>query len=236
MSKFRALIPHLAAVAVISACIWLTLWQLNRADEKQLLLERYHNRQPVALSTLEAPLSLPQPVTVTGVWLPDRQVLLDNRIRQHQPGVEVLTPLRLVDGRIVFVQRGWTSWPARDDDLPDPRPPGSSQNQPVSLSGVLSDPPGVGIRIENRVAETLQWPLLLGWFDLSLLDNAFGPSLLPAVIQLDPTHPAHLTGDDWNVVTFGPDRHRGYALTWSTIALVVAGIWLTLSFRYFRKS
>jgi hypothetical protein len=31
------------------------------------------------------------------------------------------------------------------------------------------------------------------------------------VILLDPDHPAHLSGDEWQPVTFGPERHRAYA-------------------------
>ncbi|MDT8439168.1 MAG: SURF1 family protein [Wenzhouxiangellaceae bacterium] len=217
-------------MAVIAACTWLTLWQLQRATDKEQLLARFHGRAVVELAALSAPLSLPQPVRLAGWWRPARQVLIDNRIREGQPGVEVLTPLELDDGRWVLIQRGWASWPARDQALPDPRPPQTDPGRPVQLTGVLNHPPGVGVRM-GEATSTEQWPRLLTWFDLESLRAAFGPTLLPAVVQLDPNHPAHLTGDAWPLVTFGPERHRGYALTWATIALVVTGIWLVLSLR-----
>ena len=73
------------------------------------------------------------------------------------------------------------------------------------------------------------------YFDYGVLADQFGKELQPAVIQLDPEHPAHLTGDPWQVVTFGPDRHLGYALTWTSIAIVVATIWLVLTIRQVRR-
>lgn len=233
MSRRHALIPHLAALAVISGCLWLTNWQLERADEKELLLERYHQRQPLALQALESPFSLPQPVTAEGTWMDDRQVLLDNRIRNRQPGVEVLTPFRLSDGTVVLVRRGWTGWPARDQALPDPPVPEDAGNR-IAIDGVLAAPPGVGAAI-GAAGNEAGWPRLLNRFDLRLLRAEFGPALIGAVVQLDPDHPAHLTGDEWQVVTFGPSRHRGYALTWASIATVVAGLWLVLGIQSFRK-
>ena len=78
------------------------------------------------------------------------------------------------------------------------------------------------------------WPRLQAWFDPTQLARTVDSTIPDAVIRLSPNDPAHLTGDAWLLLTFGPERHRGYALTWALIAFVVGLIWLTLSFRQFR--
>lgn len=239
----RGLVPHLAAALVVAGCAWLTAWQIERAGEKRELLARWHAAEPVRLAVLAAPYELPQPVTGVGTWERRRQILLDNRVRGHRHGVEVLTPFRLADGRLFLVDRGWAPWPARDAELPDPDVAGSATapgtpdaptaTAAVTIEGVLAEPPGVGVRMgPSDAAPGEAWPRLVTYFDHERLAEWLGEELQPAVVRLAPEHPAHLTGDEWQVATFGPKRHIGYALTWTSIGLVVAGIWITLSWRH----
>lgn len=228
----RDAVPHLAALCVIAACTWLAQWQVERAGEKREILDRWQDRRPIALNELEAPFSLPQPITGVGIWNPDRQILIDNRIRGQRTGVHVLTPLQLPDGRIFLVNRGWSHWPSRSAKLPDP---GVTQRE-TDVRGVLNVPPGTGVQLgEPEFPLSRDWPILATYFDHGILTELFGDALQPAVIQLDPSHPDHLTGDAWKIVTFGPKRHIGYAMTWSTIAIVVAIIWVALTVRRIRR-
>lgn len=228
----RAIVPHIAALIVVAGCAWLTQWQVDRAAEKREIIDRWHDRRPVDLQSLSAPFSLPQPVLAVGMWHPDRQILIDNRIRDRRTGVHVLTPFELPDGRIFLVDRGWAAWPSRTASLPDP----DVLQRETEIRGVLNVPPGTGLRLgELRSLREQDWPILATYFDHDRLVEVFGAALQPAVVQLAPSHPDHLTGDAWQVVTFGPERHIGYALTWSTIALVVTAIWLALSIRQIRR-
>ena len=230
--NLRAILPHLAALVVIAGCAWLAQWQVDRAAEKRELIERWHERRPVALASLEAPFSLPQPISGVGIWQPDRQILLDNKIRERRAGVFVLTPFVFSDGRMFLVNRGWAAWPSRSGPLPDP---GVGQ-QKREIRGVLNNPPGTGLQLgESEIRLDDSWPLLATYFDYQQLISLFGNALQPAVVQLDPSHADHLTGDAWKVVTFGPKRHIGYALTWTSIAIVVAIIWLALTIRQRRR-
>jgi len=237
-------IPHVAAIAVIAGCAWLAQWQVERADEKRQIIENWNESDRVSLAAVEQPFDLPQPVTGVGIWDDGRQVLVDNKIRRHRPGVYVLTPLRLDDGRVFLVNRGWASWPSRSAELPDPAivaeragmQTNARSGASANIQGVLNTPPGTGIRLGDADVGTAEdWPLLITYFDSAALAEVFGKALQPAVVQLDPDHSAHLTGDPWQIVTFGPDRHIGYAMTWISIGLVVTAIWLVLTVRQFRK-
>ncbi|WP_411720965.1 SURF1 family protein [Mycetocola sp.] len=123
------------AVAVVFAvvCVLLSNWQVSRLDEKKLensrVLDNYEN-DPIPLDNV-----LPStdawdddlewtPVTVTGSYLVEDQVLVRNRPRNGQPGFEVLTPLQVSDGSVFIVDRGWLPT-GNAQDLPDvvPAPP-----------------------------------------------------------------------------------------------------------------
>ncbi|MDT8409058.1 MAG: SURF1 family protein [Wenzhouxiangellaceae bacterium] len=227
----RTLIPHLAALAAVAGFIALMLWQFDRAEQKRRVLDNWNREQAIALDDIEQVPELPQPVFGLGFFEPERQILLDNKIRDGRSGVHVLTPWHTSDNRIFLVNRGWAHWPSRDRGLPDPDAP----EDRLEIRGMLNEPPGVGLELGDSIKlDSRQWPQLMTYFNHQRLTAAFGPKLQRQIIQLDPSHPAHLTGDEWKVVTFGPDRHTGYAFTWGTIALVVAGIWLVLSFRSHR--
>jgi len=217
---------------VISGCVWLTSWQLERADDKRQILADWHERPTMSIERLAAPFDLPQPIEGVGNWNVERQILVDNQVRNNHQGVFVLTPWIDDRDRIFLVNRGWAAWPSRSDPLPDP----GLGNADDSIAGVLNNGPDVGARLgEVEVPAAPDWPLLVTYFDPASLENAFGSRLQSAVVQLDPGHVGHLTGDAWQVVSFGPDRHLGYAMTWATIASVVAVIWLTLSVRSFKR-
>ncbi len=240
--SLRFIIPHIAAFVVVAGCAWLAQWQLERADEKREIVTRWNERKAEPLATLEPPYNLPQPIVGVGNWDPSRQILVDNRVREQRTGVHVLTPFQTPDGRIFLVNRGWAAWPARTAALPDPgvgivaaehRPP---RVREIEIRGVLNTPPGTGIRLgDAEIRGNGDWPVLVTYFDHGVLSDLYGEELQPAVIQLSPNHAAHLTGDTWKVVTFGPERHTGYALTWTSIAIVVAGIWLVLTIRQVRE-
>jgi len=229
--RVRMWLPHLAAILVLIGCARLALWQLDRAEEKQALVDQWQSA-PASLLTEEA-LESYTPVTGTGRFDPTRHVLLDNQIRNNHPGVHVFTPFHPEDTDwIILVNRGWQPFDRRSGQWPE----FETDSQRLELSGRISPPPRVGVQIGR--AESLDpenWPNLMTYFDLEHLREAFGPNLADHVILLDVDHPAHLSGDDWRPVTMGPERHRGYAFQWASIGFVVFLIWIILTARALRK-
>jgi cytochrome oxidase assembly protein ShyY1 len=66
-------------------------------------------------------------VTVSGSYLPKEQLLVRNRPTDAGPGFEVLTPLRLADGSVFIVDRGWVPTGNKQDrpDYVAPAPSGA---------------------------------------------------------------------------------------------------------------
>jgi surfeit locus 1 family protein len=110
------------ACAVIAAA--LAVWQFQRASEKRAIaaaIAQAQDAAPIALvgATLpvssETGLALDQArVRLSGSWLPDTTLYLDNRLLDGKPGVQVLTALLLDDGRVAWVHRGWAAKPPGD--------------------------------------------------------------------------------------------------------------------------
>ena len=116
----------MSVLALIAVLLFAQLgrWQWHRAAEKTALAAAFAagTAAPASLLGTRATASLPRyaQVIVTGRYEPARQFLLDNMSEGGQVGYEVLTPLRLEDGRWLLVNRGWVALPeGRRDRLPD---------------------------------------------------------------------------------------------------------------------
>jgi surfeit locus 1 family protein len=231
----RSILPHLAAVLVLFACAKLSLWQLDRAEEKADLMRQWESAAALDLGSLEnVELPLYSEVAGRGRFDPERQILLDNQIRNNHPGVHVFTPF-MPEGstRIILVNRGWQPWQRRSGQWPQFETP----TGPILLRGRISEPPRVGVQIGRAEAlDPAQWPNLMTYFDIERIRDAMGPTVFGQVILLDPEHAAHLTGDPWRLINMGPEKHRGYAFQWASIGLAVFLIWLILTLRSFRRS
>lgn len=135
-----------------AACLALAHWQWDRRAERVAaidLVRSNYDRAPVPLSSVlpsgsdgsTGPALLPAqltwtPVAVRGTYLADATLLV--RHRQHADdgfGYEVLVPLRLDDGRVLVVDRGWLPPDPATADAPSavPAPPRGTVTAVVRL-------------------------------------------------------------------------------------------------------
>lgn len=126
---------YLALTLVFAiTCGLLSWWQWSRRAEAVAaiaLIERNYDAEPrpldAVLDGLEAWDGAEEwtPVVLTGEYLPEQQLLVRNRVRGGQPGFEQLVPLRLEDGTLFVVDRGWLRLSEGADASPEavPEPP-----------------------------------------------------------------------------------------------------------------
>lgn len=218
------------ALLVASGLAKLGFWQLERAQQKQHLLDSIDQavlQQPVDL--LEALKTYPDPlfrsVRATGHFLSDRQLLLDNQVRSGHPGVQAYVPLLLDhDGSLLLVDRGWLAWP--DRSLPLPQATVSSQQ--VTLEGILLSPPAAGMALGAQAEQG--WPLLMTRMDLADLERRFQQPLLDWVLE-------DLATPRTQSIRAGmlpPERHRGYAVQWFALSLTILIIFGVLTLQSWR--
>ncbi|WP_284251908.1 SURF1 family cytochrome oxidase biogenesis protein [Pseudolysinimonas kribbensis] len=152
MSGIRRWGGYVALVVVFSiACGVLSWWQWSRNAERtaeNTLISINWSKPAVpvdqALPSLDSwrhDLEWRE-VTLHGRYLPGQQLLVRDRARNDNPGFEVLVPLRLPDGRIFVVDRGWLPIPARGDVPQVPAPPSGDVSVVVRLQQSEPDLPG----------------------------------------------------------------------------------------------
>lgn len=218
------------SVLFVIILLFLGSWQLGRLQEKRNLMttiEAQAERVPLILDAVSdfSRLSVLDydyhPVTITGSYIhsderfwfsqivsPPRGILFDDRV-----GFHIITPFRLLSGRIILVDRGFVPRDSRDVAL---RPDGE-----VTISGLL------------------HWPARRGWFDppdepsrniwyvrdiasLAGFRSADVPRFLVE---------RHRVIDDRDILRWPlggqthvwfSNRHLQYALTWYGLALALA--------------
>ncbi len=82
----------------------LGLWQLQRAQEKQMLVDYYEDRMNAKRVQVSQTRMGPDmeyfPAQVKGQFEAPYQILLDNRVHEGRVGYDVLTPFRIQNVRI----------------------------------------------------------------------------------------------------------------------------------------
>ncbi len=215
--------PTLLTVAMLAVLVGLGTWQLQRLEWKtRLIAERQAGlagpalplpADDDALAALEF-----RKVVARGRFLHDRELHVGSRTSRGKAGYHVLTPLKVGDGTMLLVNRGWVPLDRRD---PESRPAGQVGG-PVTVTGILRVNAHAGwLTPENQPADNL-------WFsyDLPAMARAAGLPLRPAVLEAD-------AGDIPGGLPAGgqfrteiPNRHLEYALTWYALAVVLVVIYI----------
>ena len=228
--RFRpALLPTLAAVAVIGVTILLGNWQARRAELRGSL------QQQAETMAREPPLSIRRSADITqdmryrrasvaGEYSGARQIWLDNRTYKGAAGFRILTPLRLEDGTHLLIDRGWiaavSSSVGRAPPAAEP-PPGR-----VTVTGRLNQPPAKFLELAHaepttRVVQNL---------DLPEYAKATGLTLAPLILEQAPGASDGLVRD-WPPPDLGRDKNVGYMWQWYGFATLTAVLWLVFSWR-----
>lgn len=222
----------LGFAVLLSLFLSLGFWQLRRAAEKDALaaLRVQRGRDvPVLLGTGASTVEdlRYRPVIAEGEYDAAHQFLLDNRVHDQQPGYQVLTPLRLANGRAaVMVNRGWVPLGADRSELPDLR----SSKTRVRLTGVADRFPAVGLRLQGAEIPAPGWPSVVQLAVPERLAERLGYPVLPYQVLLDETAPDGYVRS-WKEVRLSPEKNRGYALQWFLFAAVAAFLYLRHGFK-----
>ncbi len=137
--KFRPTFwPTVFTVPAVLLMLGLGIWQVERLQWKEGLIAERTERLTAA------PMALPAPdtdvadteyrhVSLGGEFLHDREMLLGARSLNDNTGYHVVTPFRLIDGRVILVDRGWIPL---DRKTADKRGAGNVSG-PVTVDGII---------------------------------------------------------------------------------------------------
>lgn len=225
---------YYALIVVFSiACVLLGNWQFERRDEARAEIARidtHYDAPPVSLDdalptldSFEIDANKWQQVSLTGTYFGE-PYLARNRAGQQGVGSLLIHPLKLNDGSLFFVDRGWVDVVA-SDGIPETLPLPSSGTVEVTVRLRESE-----TQLKNRTNEGRT----LGSIDLSVLAEEFSePAYTGAYGQLIAETPTGDTG----TLAVKPERdegpHLSYALQWYVfIIIVLCGAWYAARLEY----
>jgi surfeit locus 1 family protein len=200
-------------------------WQRGRMLEKETLRAQFDAAANAASMPLPAGsdwrLLRYRPVAATGEYDVPRQMLLDNRVRDGHVGYEVVAPLRLADGRVVLVNRGWVAQGGSRTELPLVPPPTGT----LTVQGRINFAPAyLELQMSSPVGPV--WQNL----DPQRFAAATGIDVLPIIVEETENRGDGLLRD-WPAADFGVDKHRIYMLEWYAFAALALVLWIPLNWR-----
>ena len=233
LAALRSSIPTVAAVLAVALFSWLGLWQLDRAGEKVRRLGTFDaraNDAPISLDRAMPAGTDPdwwryRRVDVAGGAIGERQYLLDNRTRNGVAGYHVYLPV-LVAGldRVVLVNRGWVeTGPSRER-----RPDVSLDDSTLVVSGIV-DHPRRPLLLGDDGYGGSSWPKIVQRIDFDKTARDLDRPVLPFVVLMDAAQPRGFVREWRPYLGIGPERHRGYALQWFSLAATVAVVWVVVN-------
>jgi surfeit locus 1 family protein len=219
----------LMAFACLMTPLLLSLgfWQLQRAEDKQQLIdkqaqgktERVNELADVRLGSDESDWSY-RKVSVTGHYRLTEYLLLDNRTRDGMVGYEVISLFNTDDGKTVLINRGWVKAPAYRDQWPiiDNDPVDTLVN--ITITGSIYFPSSKVFTL-SEVPIPAGWPKRVQTIDIGALSETLEIEIVPFTVRLnDDLQPgAFKTG--WMGAQMLPEKHVAYAVQWFGLALVL---------------
>lgn len=230
MIAFRRPSPWAVALLLTGVVVFVIAgrWQYDKAQYKRARESGWaeaNQRAPVDIGhVLTGDSTGFDRITATGTWL-DQRYLLDNQIRDGQPGVEVFAPLRMRSGTVVLVALGWLPYANAERNPPaiDALPSGD-----VGVGGMLAPPPAHGLRIGRTWSEQAGYPKLMPYFSLDDIAEDMGTALVARVLRVD-VETDSLYRRDWRPVdSMPPARHLAYAWQWWFLAIAIVVVFIVV--------
>jgi surfeit locus 1 family protein len=235
----RLLWPGIATLVAMAALIALGNWQMQRLAWKEGLIAAIASRthaEPVPLATVEERARRGEDVEYTRVSL-QGQLLNDREIHLYAlddadgPGFDVITPLRLSDGGIALVNRGFVP-----NDLKDPAKRASGQLAgDVTVTGLVrrADNPSIFIP-GNDVVRNIWY-----WRDIDAMAATAGPDANRVHRYIVDAEASPVPPGGWprggTTRLELPNRHLEYALTWYGLAAALLGVFAAFAVTRWRQ-
>ncbi len=229
--------PSFWALPVFFVLIALGAWQLERLEEKQALIAELAFRSSGPAVELPRDLSDPESlrylkVAVTGHYLHDREAILANRVHRKEVGRHILTPFRLENGRTIIVDRGWVPFAL---EAPETRKDSLLEGR-QRLVGLLRQGGFGGPAFLEPANEPDKG--LYNWVDLPGLAQGAGlvapiTTLYLALATID--HGGDYPKPQAPTANLA-NNHRLYAITWFSLAAILAVMFFFFSLRQSEES
>ncbi len=239
-AKLRFWLLTVAALASVVLTASLGRWQLERAAQKEAFQSAIDDQARLSVldgrslvigtkaelsETIKTGALAPEEealvhrtVAMSGQWLPQYTVFLDNRQMNGRPGFFVLTPLQLQgSSAVVLVQRGWV---ARNFQERTALPLIDTPAGLVQLQGRVAQPPSKLFELDAASTPAPGFSRIRQNLDLDAFRTETGLALTGlTVLQTGAASEGLLR--EWPAIRSGVEKHYGYAFQWFGLSSLV---------------
>lgn len=233
------LAPTLACLLMFPFLLGLGFWQLDRADQKQAILDEYIAKtvlEPVDLNVEMLSRQTDENVlwrrgVIRGRYTNGRTFLLDNQVVRGMVGYFVYSPFEIEGSNVrIIVNRGWVPAAEHREAVPQI----AQTTDLITLTGLVTDyPPSPGILIGDPDQNQQQMTPDISRMQIingNLLEAILHYDLFPYVVRLDPSAPTGFVRER-SVPESGKERHLGYAFQWFSLAAALVVIYISVNLR-----
>jgi surfeit locus 1 family protein len=201
---WRFWIVTLSALSMAGLTFGLGIWQLDRAAQKEKISLERRDAQPIGLS---------------GRWLADQTLYVDNRQMNAKQGFFVVTPLLIAPNEYVLVERGWIA-----RDFMDRKKLQAIQT-PAGDAAIsarrLPDPVLPAVIADNATSEHP----IVQYVNLKSLQNALPSMAYKGYVQQLGAASEGMKRD-WYEPASGVEKHYGYAFQWFALCALLLGLYI----------
>lgn len=218
-------------VGFLYLMVSMALWQSGKAEYKEKLHDSIVARRdlaPIPISELpkETDKRLFLPVRLTGQFDPVHYFLLDNIVYNGRVGYDVYSPLRMVNGTTVLVNRGFVPQTGSRKDLPHISTPSGT----VQIKGLLDKPPSKGFVLMKHVNQSEGWPKVLQYVDLKQIQGFLNTRVFNMAVWLDAKDP-NSYAEHQPALNLNSAMNSGYAFQWYAMAVALTGIYFFVNIK-----
>ena len=206
---------------------------MDRGDQKKIINMAFVERQnqppiPLNKETIQMPIEdiIWHRVSMSGEFLNDKNIILDNQIVEEKAGFLIYTPFKILDSnKIILVNRGWYSLSNSRKDIPNIPPIKEIQ----TIEGEISQMPSSGISLGKVITEKLdESSFRLQKMDYEVLSSLISKDLMRYVVKLkNPIFDKTYVLDSGMPVP-DSDKNYGYAFQWFAMAFTLFIIFIRL--------
>ena len=212
--------PYFGGLFFLVLFISLGFWQLERAQQKTSLLNKFDHTAPYKEMREYGLVQDFDRIKVSGKYLPNKQILIENIPRGDRLGYFVISPFMISsDGSTLLVNRGWIANPLAPETLQSI----SIEEEIRTVKGHAGHLPRITIRTDPAFTQQDSWPRIGRYPSISEIQNEIQVRPLPIILLLSPDSEDGFHRS-WKPTVSGPRTHYGYALQWFAFSLAVIGV------------
>jgi surfeit locus 1 family protein len=225
----------IVTIILVSVFIRLGIWQLERAEEKQAIVDQQQALMKQGNKRINKSLSLDevfeyQNAVVTGKFLTDKVIFLDNKPYKGVHGYHVITPLKIANTEeYILVNRGWVPMRTHRKNLPKIETSGETQ----LIKGMIKFPSSQ-FKLGEGINENNQWPWRIQWLEIEAVEKQLGVNLLPFIVLQESEENSKFIRD-WQIIVSPPEKNMSYAVQWFSFAIVLLIIFIIVNTKKIRS-